>query len=183
MSFRKSIKRIITEGNNQLYHIPSMRFVNYNWNTLVQFLEYEGFPKWSCGDSISLVYNPDVTSLHNLVHVEGNLDLEYCVNLESLGLLETVEGFLDIKDTKLTSLGKLKRVEDNLSMNRTNITTFGNLEYVGGILDATDCSRLANFGNLEYVGRRLELKGTAITDKFTIGEIRKIVNSPQILNN
>lgn len=176
MSVNKRIRKFLNEDKEEVFYIPSLAFVNYDWDTFIQFLEYEGLPKWSFGDSLYLNDVRDLTSLYNLVHVDGTLDLEGCVNLTSLGLLETVGGYLDLKRTGITSLGNLKKVLGALFMKRTGITTFGNLEYVGSMLNAVNCRNLAHFGELKYVGGYLDLTGTELAENFSEDEIRKIIH-------
>lgn len=110
MSGLNNIKRIIKEGDEDLFFIPSLKFVNDDWNTLVQFLEYEGFPKWHLGGDLDLKHRKDITSLYNLVRVDGYVDLTDCSNLDSLGSLERVDGWLSLERTTMKSLGNLNYV-------------------------------------------------------------------------
>lgn len=156
--------KTIKENNEEIFHIPSLAFVNGNWNTLVQFLEYEGFPKWSFGgdldfrrfhNSIVPKYIEDITSLYNLVHIDGSLDLSGSRKLKSIGSLKYVGRFLDLAETAVTSLDELEHVGSNLWIEDTEISSFG---------------------KLKYVGEDLYLQNTPLSKKYTEEEIRNQID-------
>ncbi len=67
----------------------------------------------------------------NQTHYKGDLNL-YGLNLTSLGKLETVSGWIDLRFSKLTSLGNLKGVSGGLDLRDSEITSLGKLEYMEG---------------------------------------------------
>ena len=101
----------------------------------------------------------NLTSLGNLTSVGGDFDLVNCTNLTSLGNLESVGGYLYLNScTNLSSLGNLEYVEGNLDLNGTNITSLGNLKSVVGFLNIRK-TNITSLDNLESVGRYLYLNG------------------------
>ena len=154
MKIENIIRRVLREQQEeQILKIPSLKFFNNDWSILQKFLESQGNPRYSIGGDLSLSYS-DIESLGNLVRVEGKLDLESCQNLESLENLEYVGGFLDLRITKIETLGNLNYVGSWLSLSDSDIETLGNLNYVGGFL------------SLGY---------TPLSKKYTIEEIRNMV--------
>jgi hypothetical protein len=154
MKIENIIRRVLREEQEEkILKIPGIRYFNNDWSILQKFLESQGNPRYSIGGDLNL-RDSDIESLGNLVRVEGNLDLQSCKNLVSLGDLEYVGDFLDLRDTDIKTLGKLKYVGRWLSLSDSDIVSLGNLEYVGGWLD---------------LGR------TPLSKKYTIEEIRNMV--------
>jgi hypothetical protein len=86
--------------------------------------------------------------------IGGNVNL-YGSDVTDLGNLISVGGFLDLKDSKIESLG--------------------NLQTVGGYLHL-QYAPIESLGNLRSVGGDLYLRGTPIAKKYTLGQIRKMIN-------
>jgi hypothetical protein len=106
-------KKILREEEEQeVLHIPSMKFFNNNWNLLQKFLELKGNPPYTIGGDLNLNDLP-IKSLGNLISVGGNLNLEY-TPIKSLGNLTSVGGDLNLNDTPIESLGNLISVGDDL---------------------------------------------------------------------
>jgi len=175
MKIENIIRRLLREQQEeQILKIPGIKFFNNDWDLLQKFLESQGNPRYSIGGDLDL-RRTDIETLGNLVRVEGNLDLFDCKNLKSLGNLEYVGGYLDLRLSDIKSLGNLEYVGGNLDSWRTDIKTLGNLEYVGGWLDLFNCKNLQSLGNLEYVGGKLDLRDTPLSEKYTEDDIRKMV--------
>jgi hypothetical protein len=105
---------------------------------------------------------------------DGDLDLsELPFELEDLGKLEKVNGYLDLKNTSIKSLGKLKEVNGYLDLKNTSIKSLGNLEKVNGYLDLAN-TPIKDLGNLKYVGRNLYLDNTPIK---SLGNLEKVTGS------
>jgi len=147
-------KRLIeTEEEQEVLHIPSLKFFNDDWFILEKFLDHKGNPPYSIGGDLDLRKTP-IESLGNLTSVGGNLNL-YQTQIESLGNLQSVGGDLDLYQTQIESLG--------------------NLQSVGGFLDLQG-TYIESLGNLQSVGGDLYLYETPISEKYSEEEIRQMVN-------
>ena len=147
-------KRILREEEEQnVLHIPSLKFFNDNWDLLQKFLERKGNPPYSIGGDLYLRETP-IKSLGNLTSVGGNLDL-LRTPIESLGNLQSVGGWLSLSFTPIKSLGNLQSVGGDLYLWDTPIVSLGNLTSVGGSLD---------------------LENTPLSKKYTEEEIRQMVD-------
>ena len=96
--YKKLLKE--EEKEQEVLHIPSMKFFNNNWNLLQKFLELKGNPPYTIGGSLDLEFK-SIESLGNLTSVGGDLDLRY-TPIESLENLESVGGDLYLYDTPLS---------------------------------------------------------------------------------
>nr|MDA3879817.1 hypothetical protein [Prolixibacteraceae bacterium] len=102
---------------------------------------------------------------------DGDLDLsELPFELEDLGKLEKVNGYLDLKNTSIKSLGNLEKVNGYLDLANTPIKDLGNLKYVGRNL-YLDNTPIKSLGNLEKVTGSLWLENTPITDLGNLKEV------------
>jgi hypothetical protein len=112
--------RILREEEEQkVFHIPSMRYFNGDWNLLQKFLKSKGNPPYA---------------------IDGNLDLSE-MPIQTLGNLVFVSGDLLLGHSNIQYLWKLKSVGGSLSLRNTNVSTFGffgNLQSVGGYLNLKD---------------------------------------------
>ena len=100
------MKYIITEHQYKLLleqddilRIPFAAFGN-NWEVLQKFLEKRGFPPYEITDNLDLKYS-EIESLGNLISVGGFLNL-YKSIIEDLGNLTSVGGNLYLRDTPLS---------------------------------------------------------------------------------
>jgi hypothetical protein len=156
-----NMKYIINERQYKLLveqevlHIPSLELFDDDWDTLQKFLERRGNPLFSIGGDLNLS-RTDIESLGNLYSVEGYLDLESCHNLKSLGSLTSVGRYLDLKECYY-------------------LTSLGNLTSVGTTLHLRECINLKSLGNLTSVGKDLQLRHTQIANKYSDDEIREMV--------
>jgi hypothetical protein len=144
-----------------------------------------------------------IENLNNLEKVDGDLILNRCINLKTLGKLkevigdirflytntietlenlETVGGNLVLSsyydpnlNFKLKSLGKLKFVNGLLDLDNTEIKSLDNLEYVGDRLFLRNTKNLNSFGNLKKVQYNIYLKNSNILNIMTEKEIRRQV--------
>jgi hypothetical protein len=175
MKIENIIRKVLREEQEeQILKIPGLKFFNNDWNVLQKFLESQGNPKYSIGGDLDL-REMDIESLENLVRVEGDLDLQFCKNLVSLGDLEYVGGFLDLRDTKIETLGNLEYVGGPLDLGFSDIKTLGNLVRVDSVLHLFGSKNLKSLGDLKYVGGSLVLRRTPLSKKYTGKQIRKIV--------
>jgi hypothetical protein len=104
-------------------------------------------------ENLNLDGSPLKTLPHNLIRVNGSLDLD---------------------NSQITSLNNLEHVEDGLYLTNSKITSLGNLKYVGGTLNLND-SPITSLGKLEYVGWSLDLENTPISKTHTVEQIKKQV--------
>jgi hypothetical protein len=114
-------KKIMEEEEQEVLHIPSLKYFNNDWNSLQEYLESEGNPPYSIGGNLNLV-GLEVESLGNLVSVEHDL-YAYDTPLKSLGNLTSVGGLMDLSNTQIESLGNLSFVGGSLVLN--GIPLFG----------------------------------------------------------
>jgi hypothetical protein len=141
------------EQEQEVFHIPSLKLFNNDWNTLQMFLNKKGNPPYSIGDDLDL---------------RGT-------TIQSLGNLKSVGGYLDLQGTKIKSLGNLQSVGGGLSLVGTPIQSLGNLESVVGGLFLQN-SKIQSLGNLKSVGGDLFLENTPISKKYTREQIRQMIN-------
>jgi hypothetical protein len=156
---------------DDILRIPFVVFDN-DWDVLQKFLERRGNPPYMITDDLDLSYS-DIESLGNLTSVGGFLNL-YKSNLKSLGNLTSVGGFLNLYKSNLKSLGNLTSVEGDLDLFGTEIESLGNLTSVGGYLDLRDTD-IKSLGNLTSVGGNLILRKTPLSKKYSEDEIRSMV--------
>ena len=159
MKIENIIRRVLREQEEEkLSELPPFDdFFDSDWNIVLNFMNRYPNKKFYYPGDLNLEES-DIKSLGNLVRVEGNLDLMSCKNLVSLGGLEYVGGYLDLRDTKIEILGNLNYVGGWLDLRRTDIKTLGNLNYVGGDLDLESCQNLESLGNLKSVGGYFNLR-------------------------
>jgi len=215
--FANIVKRILKEQTEEVLELPAIKFFFNDWNEVIKYVEEEGNPLFSmqgnldfrnvCPETLGRLYSVEdflglfacenitslgnlthvggyldlrftkVTSLGNLTHVGNNLELFGCKNLTSLGNLRDVGKNLVLYGCKnLKSLGNLTHVKGDLDLRGTNITSLGSLTHVEGFLDLFNCEKLTYLGSLTHVGGFLDLRYTPIAEKYSREEIRKMVN-------
>jgi hypothetical protein len=114
-------KRILMEEEEQeVLHIPSLKFFNDDWNLLQKFLESKGNPPYSIGGDLYLI-GKAIKSLGNLQSVGGSLYLPN-TPIEFLGNLTSVGGWLVLRGTPIESLGNLQSVGGYLDLIRTPLS-------------------------------------------------------------
>jgi len=108
------------------------------------------------------IFNYDWNALQQFLKSRGNPKWKILGNLnltdysvESLGNLTSVVGYLDLGWTPIQSLGKLTSVGGYLDLYNTPIKSLGNLTSVGGDLTLGD---------------------TPLSKKYSVDEIRQMVN-------
>ena len=89
--------------------------------------------------------------------------------------LFSIEGDSDLRGTKIESLGNLTSVGGDLNLYYSKIKSLGNLTSVGGDLDLRGLN-IESLGNLTSVGGYLNLRGTPLSKKYSVAQIRQIVN-------
>jgi hypothetical protein len=111
--------RLLTEQEEKILRIPFAAFGN-NWEVLQKFLEKRGFPPYEITDNLDLKYS-EIESLGNLISVGGFLNL-YKSIIEDLGNLTSVGGSLTLHTSKIESLGNLTSVGGNLYLRDTPLS-------------------------------------------------------------
>ena len=158
MSFNLfTMKYIITEQQlekikENILKLPFTAF-DYDWDLLQKYLERKNFPPYI---------------------LVGDLDYADNGNVQSLGSLIGVTGYLDLYRTPIKSLGNLTFVGENLYLTNSNIESLGNLTSVGWSLRLTS-TPIKSLGNLNYVGKNLHLIDTPISRTHTEEQIRDMV--------
>jgi hypothetical protein len=175
----EKIEKYIENGSKGKLEITAM-------NTLGNLTSVDGTLKLD---------NCTFESLENLKNV-GNLLIQRCYNLKSLGELNNVNNlsidrcsiefinnvtinnlFIVQNCPNLESLGELKKV-NTLRINRcSNLKSLGELTFVDGNLEISDCPNLKNLGNLTSVNGNLSLSNVTLTFsyfnnlKFIVGDL------------
>jgi hypothetical protein len=103
---------------------------------------------------------------------DGDLDLRD-TPIESLGSLEEVGGDLDLRNTPIKSLGKLRKVGDSLNLGDSEIEDLGELNFVGESLSLWK-TPIESLGELKYVGGDLYVENCSLS-KLSDEEIRSKV--------
>ena len=152
------MKYIITEDQlerikDDILTIPYSAF-NNNWNVLQKFLNKKGNPPYI---------------------LIGDIDLSTRQDIESLGSLIEVKGFLDLSFSQIESLGNLTSVDDDFDLIRTPVEDLGNLTYVGGSLILYKTS-IVDLGKLTYVGDDLNLSETQVSKIYSEEQIRDVID-------
>lgn len=99
--------------------------------------------------------------------INGNLKLNDCSHLISLGGLKEVKGNLYIGSSSIESLGNLKKVHGNLyASHLQNLTSCGHLEEVLGDLSFYGCEFLQDLGKIEKVNELITLSYSMVTKKY-----------------
>ena len=106
-------------------------------------------------------------------HIEGDLDLSEVPEITDLGNVETINGNLYLRNSKVASLGNLTSVGGFLYLDNSEVASLGNLISVGGYLSLYN-SKVASLGNLTSVGRNLSLNGSKIA---LLGKLQKVGES------
>jgi hypothetical protein len=126
--------RILREEKEQeVLHIPSLKFFNDDWDLLQKFLESKGNPPYTIGGNLVLFGQP-IKSLGNLISVGGYLDLGD-TPIKSLGNLTSVGGDLALSDTPIKSLGNLTSVGGNLDLEGTPLSKKYTREQIRQMVD------------------------------------------------
>ena len=137
------------QTKEKILTIPSLKFFDDDWNLLQKFLKSKGNPKWKMSGDLILHETP----------------------IETLGNLQSVDGYLFLSEAPIESLGNLTSVGSNLILSYTPIETLGNLTYVGGYLDL-GWTPIKSLGNLEYVGGDLYIEGSLLSKTISEGDIK-----------
>jgi len=171
------MKYIITEDQlkkvkDKLLKIPFSAFGN-DWHSLQEYLKGKGNPPYILRGNIDLNDNGEITTLGNLISVEGSVSLGDS-QIKSLGNLTSVGGHLFLYGTQIKSLGNLTSVEGDLDLAETPTKSLGNLTSVGGYLNLR-YTPIESLGNLTSVGGGLYLTNTPMSEKYSEQEIRDMV--------
>jgi hypothetical protein len=156
---------------DDILRIPFVVFDN-DWNVLQRFLERRGNPPYMIMDDLDLKYS-EIESLGSLISVGGYLSL-FNSKIESLGNLTSVGGGLDLFETKIKSLGNLTSVGGGLDLRKSKVESLGNLTSVEGSLFMYG-TEIESLGNLTSVGGDLILRNTPLSKKYSEDEIRSMV--------
>ena len=142
MKIENIIRRVLRDQEEKLSELPPFDdFFDNDWNLVLNLMGIYPNKKFYYPGDLDLRYTK-IETLGNLVRVDGDLDLNFCRNLQSLGSLEYVGGDLSLYFCE-------------------NLESLGNLNYVGEslYLDADYIKTLESLGDLQYVGNRLYWEG------------------------
>jgi len=92
--------------------------------------------------------------------IPGTITFSETDKLETLGLIEEIQGDLGLLSSSIMDLGSLKRVDGDFWIwgnEPSKLTSLNNLEYVGGDLNLKE-SNIVDLGKLKYVGGNLNLR-------------------------
>ena len=118
----------------EIFSLPPIKdFFNDDYALVLEFMDTLGNPKFKIAGTVYLV-NSDIESLGNLVEVEGYLDLCNAKKIKSLPDNLKVGGTLDLYNTKLKSLPNNLKVGGSLGLFNTNIKSLPDNLQVGGNL-------------------------------------------------
>jgi len=106
---------LMEEEEQEVLHIPSLKFFNDDWDLLQKFLESKGNPPYSIGGNLNLNDLP-IKSLGNLISVGGHLNL-FRTSIQSLGNLTSVGGYLYLSDTPLSKKYTEKEIRQMVDVN------------------------------------------------------------------
>ena len=122
-----------------------------------------------------------ITNLGNIKKINGDLFLNYCQYLKSLGELEEVAGIFDIDNSSLKSLGKLKYLGYGLKANGSSLESFGELKYLEGNLYLEGNRAIESLGNLKHVEGNLFL--SFCSNLKDLGRLQKVKSGKVIYLN
>lgn len=108
--------------------------------------------------------NSNLSSLGNLVEINGKLDLSWNYSLKDLGQLKAVNV------SKSNTMGIL------ILSNCKNLISLGNLGFVYHTLHLQNCSSLTTFGKLNFC-YKIFLKGSGITQSHVLNNYPKLYNN------
>jgi hypothetical protein len=167
--------KLITESENKkkLLNVPTDLFYS-KWEPIINNYRKKGFDGIKLKGDVnfySIAFMDFNEIFEHIIEVHGNMDLRGS-SIESLGNLESVNGYLDLGYCeKLVSLGNLKYVDGSLTLKNTNITTLDNLEYVGHYLQLST-TPIKDFNKLKYVGGYVNLWGVETFE--TLGDLEEV---------
>ncbi len=147
----RQYKLLTEDEERKILRVPGLEVFG-GWEYLQKYLEKLGNPLYS---------------------IDDDLDLNH-TDIENLGNLVYVGGYLYLIESTINNLGNLKKVRSNLYLYKTPIKSLGNPESVGGSLDLSR-SDIENLGNLQYVGGDLNLRYTPLSYMHTKKEIKEMV--------
>lgn len=153
--------KLITESESKkkLLNVPTDLLYS-KWEPIINNYRKKGFDGIKLKGDVnfySIAFMDFNEVFEHIIEVDGNMDLRRS-SIESLGNLESVNGYLDLGYCeKLVSLGNLKYVDGSLTLKNTNITTLDNLEYVGHYLQLSE-TPIRDFSKLKYVGGYVSLR-------------------------
>ena len=127
--------RLLTEEPEDILEIP-FKFFNDDWDFLQEYLNMIGNPPYK---------------------LIGDLDL-YGSDIKSLENLQSVGGWLYLRETNIKSLGNLQHVGGDLILRYSNIKYLGNLQSVGGYLNLT-ATPLSEKTTEEEIRKQVDVKG------------------------
>ena len=137
----------------EIFSLPPLGAFDNNYQMLLEFMDTLGNPKFK---------------------ITGDVDL-WSYDIESLGNLVEVEGFLNLYNNKtITSLPDNLKVGGDLILNNTNIKSLPDNLKVDGHLYLT-VSNITSLPDNLKVGGRLFLSGTPLSRMYSEKEIRKMI--------
>ena len=136
----------------EIFSLPPLGAFDNNYQMVLEFMDTLGNPKFK---------------------IAGDVDLRYS-DIESLGNLVEVEGYLDLRNTKIESLPDNLKVGGFLYLDNTNIESLPDNLKVGGYLILYN-TKIKSLPDNLHVGGGLDLRDTPLSKKYSIDQIRKII--------
>lgn len=120
----------VNESEEKILQLPKVEFFS-DLKQMFSFLKKRGYPKWKIKGDLILSAEDGIDSLHNLVEIGGDLDLNG-TEISDLGPLRFVGGNCLIDQTNITDLKNLEFVRQTLSFDAENLESIGALKEAGG---------------------------------------------------
>jgi len=161
----------------EIFSLPPLAVFDNNYQTVLEFMDTLGNPKFKIAGDVNLSFS-NIESLGNLVEVEGYLELHEA-KITSLPDNLHVGNSLFL-NSNITSLPDNLKVGGNLYVNNTNMTSLPNNLTVGGDLDLSYTNITSIPDNLK-VGGSLYLRNTNITslpDNLKVGGSLDLKETP-----
>ena len=136
----------------EIFSLPPLGAFDNNYQMLLEFMDTLGNPKFKIAGDVDL-RNTNIESVGNLVEVEGFLYLDN-TNIESLPDNLKVGGYLILYNTKIKSLPDNLHVDGDFYLGNTKIQSLPDNLHVGG---------------------DLYLSNTPLSKKYSKKEIRQMI--------
>lgn len=134
-----------------------------DWDDLQEYLKIKGNPPYILVGSVELTERIDVETLGSVVEIFGYLRAGHS-SLRSLGNLTKISGSVNLFNAPVQSLGNLTYVGGGggLNINGTNIKSLGNLNFVKDdlYLRNTPFAKMSNINTKQDILNKVFVGGT-----------------------
>ena len=168
---------LITEQDENILELPFSIF-GHDWNLLQQYIKRKGNPLYKLKGNIFLE-SKEIETLGSLYAVDGYVHL-FRSTIGSLGMLTSVRDEVDLSFTNyLETLGNLTSVGESLYLGGSDIKSLGKLSTVGGTLDLSS-TNIDSFNDLTSVGGDvggdLDLRGCPLSSLYSSKQIKNMID-------